>query len=996
MVKPTTPAASRSRANEVPTRRATGSPSARARTLDFATICKTAVKRCKPAAAQSPTVYLSLAPMAATECVSVAVPIQHVAQYLNAVGQDCAAAGIADVQVWIQRRKGKRKEDPAELHGVIIDIDEPHKDLLAVIGDIAAPVPNVIWQTANGWRAAYVFSKPVDAPMFERIGRQLTLALPGGDPSSWLITQGQRLPVAIKTTPAGPQPVTFTARMTNPVPLDVAAWRPEFPPRLARLVVGAACLTVPEREVVEAHLEEIGIPAPAEPGREMYDACPVEQEHDTRCCYVNRADDGRIWAVCLGGHEGAGQMSWSEVHLFVAATERQVAGIALDAVRDIPPTWAGVEFLAERLGEGFKDVKFRDRLVEAGVETWKLARAQDDFESWVRRAEKVADGKTVESPTLEDFLAVTEERLRGLRRGGCFAVYYDTGVAMLRLYQPDGSAIDIRVKADTLNPQTHAHEFMASLAYAIKVVVVEKEKNEVIAWDKKIDRAFVSEFNKALSGHRGCLRALGFPKLKIYELPVAFVEPKLEIERDGLITGVRIVHRALGDASFDTMQFFLGLFRAGRLPLVSEEDVGRLVMAIASPFLRSIAPGLLGVYWVLGPSGAGKDFLAELIADIWEALAPSGGRAKFDVTVSEDLEHKREFFGAAGAVYARVKEAGKRAAVVEQVIRFAGTDRLSARGMRRDDTSIPNTFTFLADSAEDLPDRKEISRRTIPIRVVSVDDKKVSLGEVRKEVVSKAPDILANLKALVETQTAAWFLGQKNTGARPVIPVALAALLKVSLPKVEGRDLDELVDAMLDYTSTAMGQAEGAAQRTKARPKDGKAPTVLPSYRLTHLIDMTAAKPGCKQLFDRGGEFSTPPAISKVIQRELVDIEWSYSGGSETYKVVTVNGIPHALKLVRSGRNFILVPEAQFHSALTAGVAAPGAVAAAAAASTATKAPAAPPSSTVVGRRVESPSGATGGTAPPAPPLGPSTTLPALPLVPASALGIKPNGKVSP
>ena len=45
---------------------------------------------------------------------------------------------------------------------------------------------------------------------------------------------------------------------------------------------------------------------------------------------------------------------------------------------------------------------------------------------------------------------------------------------------------------------------------------------------------YKSHFNKALSGHPGCLAELGLPKMTVFELPVAFVEDIVGLKMQAL------------------------------------------------------------------------------------------------------------------------------------------------------------------------------------------------------------------------------------------------------------------------------------------------------------------------------------------------------------------------------------------------------------------------------------------------------------------------------
>jgi hypothetical protein len=861
-----------------------------------------------PTTSAVPAVWVSVARMAAAVCVVVQVAVGSLAAYLNDLGQQTKRANIADVQVCLQKRRGKRDADETEIWGVIVDVDVEVDDALAAHIEAGNPMPTCVWRTEHGFKGAWAFDRAVDKATFERIAKQFTLAVPGGDPRSWSVAQLQRLPSCWKSCPDGVRDVDFPAVQTNPVPLQVAAaWTTTLPKLVARAITGTLTLTPGERTIVEDYLVEIGIPAPDEPGHALYSACPLKADHSSKSCFVNRREDGSIHVHCLSGHGGEGAKDWNEHSLFALATGRALPEGHIDPVRDIPVTWAGEALVRHKLRAEFSASHDIDQRVQAGAELWQLARAEYDVARWLRAAAKHGLKIAIEATT-EQFLDVYAERLRGIDRAGPFRPYYDEGQQGLRLILTRGSSVAVRTKGDTLTERAHLHEWCATAIHTIVVAIASEDGGKVIVAEPGFERAGHSIWNKALAGYPACLVVLGLARLRVYELPIAFVQDDWSVEsKTKLLTGVRVV-RIDGDASFDTVQFFIGLFQQGRLPVMTDADVRRLVMALASPLLRHIAPGLLGVYWLIGPPGAGKDLLAELLGDIWRVAAGGRVKVKFDVSITDDLEHKRSFFAAGSAVYGRIKEAGKRVGMIDQIIRFAGTDQVPARGMCLDEIEVPNTFTYIADSAEDLPDRREISRRTVVINVSAVDDKVVSLGDLRADVLAHAVDIIANLKAIVETKSPEWFLNRKNTGARPVIPVALAELFDVELPQVVGRNLEDLFDAMWDYISTKACGTEGQEQQQKARDKDGKEVKAFANYRLSHLVETMRTKIGVQGLFK---DFGTPRSIVLALQREA-----DYGRHKLPYLRVEVHGTPHAFKLVKDRRNFVFEPELTFCNTL--------------------------------------------------------------------------------
>lgn len=61
-------------------------------------------------------------------------------------------------------------------------------------------------QDAGLLKLLFVFSEPLDEAPAVRLATWLTLAFDGGDPGSWSMSQGQHLPVCLKTTEAGTVP----------------------------------------------------------------------------------------------------------------------------------------------------------------------------------------------------------------------------------------------------------------------------------------------------------------------------------------------------------------------------------------------------------------------------------------------------------------------------------------------------------------------------------------------------------------------------------------------------------------------------------------------------------------------------------------------------------------------------------------------------------------------------------------------------------------------
>jgi hypothetical protein len=570
----------------------------------------------------------------------------------------------------------------------------------------------------------------------------------------------------------------------------------------------------------------------------------------------------------------------------------------------LPATWAGVEVLrhaVRHLAEA-KDARF----VPMATRVW--LRAQGYAEMAPMLANMPAADRRLDRMNVPEYVKLCRGRIDGIDAAGAFNLYFDDVTHDVRLLEGDRSHA-LKIKSETLFNKAHQHEQAATLANEV-FARVDKDPQTLrpaILVGSAVHPAAESLGNKILIGHTGTLAALGVPRIVRHEFAAAFTEDRWSI--DATTRAVSAVRAArlheLADESFDVVEYFLSLHRAGRLPLATEADVRRLLMALASPLLRYVALGLLGIYWLLGPPGSGKDFLAELLPDIHRHAVAGVASPKFTISLTNELEDKRQFYAAGPAIYARAKEAGKRAAMAEQLIRLAGTDQLPARGMRENEIAIANVFTYLAESAEEPPSRIEISRRTVEIRVLHVDDE-VSLGQVRQEILAKAPQIVAGLRRLVEQQPKDWFVNQTQTKSRPTVPVALAQIFGVKLDEVEGRNLDDLFEAMLLYTSNILhcnGEGENQRQLMVARKdKECREATLFKSYRFSHFIETLQNVSGMKALF---AELRSQKSVVLTVQREMKKYR-DVARGKAPFLPVEIHGATYAFKMFRSGRNFML------------------------------------------------------------------------------------------
>ena len=817
--------------------------------------------------------------------VPVKIPILLLAQFLNAVGHACVAQHLVDIQFWLQKRVTKGPAGLLECWGLVADIDRPTSDVLGEVQKACLRVPNCHFKTMNGFKVLYVFTRAATKLEAEAWAKAVTLSFAGGDPLSWLMSQGQRLPACLKTTDTGLVEVNFQALLSNPKPLDPALAGLVFPERF-RSILSDSRLTPDARQAVEDYLSDSGTPAPDEPGSRLYQSCP-DSTHDDPCTYVRREETGEVRIVCLGGHGGEGTKRWSENRLAVlAGVDVKTVEAGFDIVSDVRMTWAAVRLVEHRLA-GMPAV-----VVRAVVDVLVIVKAVQE-----------ADEEGVDHGRLDLVLYTFRRRLDGEAQVGPLRLHFSDGSGGLAVIDRDDRVRPIIHKSDALSSKNHFHKYIATSAWRVQ------STEDGVFVGPTGDSA--SLFNMALGGHPGALAALGIPVVRTFDLPVAHVAESWEVgpahrEVRGVVP-YRWKNPELEPV--EPVSFFERLFNQGRFPLASLNDVLIFLMALASPLLRHIGQGQLGIYWLHGPVGAGKDYLAEMKAKIWERIARPGRQVAFDLAMTDDLELKRSMHSGTDAVFARAKEAGKRRGIADLLIRLAGTNYIAARGMRRDEVTIPNLLTIIADSAEDVPERREVSRRTAMIEVAFIDDK-VSKGEVLREVLDNAEGLLLGLTRLVESKPAEWYRSQSNLGSRPIIPVALSRLLGATLPIVKGRDLDDIFDAMLEYTSRFAGD-EGEKQRSKSREKDGKDACRLKHYRFSTFIETMRKQIGYGETFESHKASSLLVTwITRETHYNCVD------RGESPYLPVIIGDSRYAFKIVKGRRNFVLLPEAEFCAAM--------------------------------------------------------------------------------
>jgi hypothetical protein len=579
--------------------------------------------------------------------------------------------------------------------------------------------------------------------------------------------------------------------------------------------------------------------------------------------------------------------------------------ISTDVTR-LPTTWAGAAYLRHyvpRLLLGYLDA-------EMAVALWIGFGAAAERAIW----ESAQPG--VEAPPVKEYIDFYKKRIFGFDNYGVARVFFDGRSAQLVRLDPDGAARRVLIKGVTISARAHLHELRSSQSYRLNV---DRKLGTII----ELDGTAYSIWNKAMGGSRRALAILGLPIVESIDYPAAFLDDGVRLADDGLVEIRRVNGLRDADDQFDVVAYFEDLRARGLLPFDTEEDVRRFVVALALPLIRFIATGLLGVIWVLGPPGAGKDFVCELAPDMWRhAMASPTSKSKFDLDGGRDeLELKRCLSQAGGAVYGRAKEAAKRGeGFTTAMIRLGGTDQVAARAMRQDEIEIANTYTILADSAEDIPDRREIYRRTLTIRVRRLDDD--ALGAARAEVMAKAPEIIASLKRLIEKQTPEYFTQQSRTSGRPTGQVAMARLFGCNLDAVVGRNLDEIWEALNDYSASmaAVGEIDAACNKLrsdKRAPEDIRKalsppnPMPLSIYRMSAFMKAASDRLSIHHLFF--APFKSTAGVVNLIKRETdLDRDVREHG----YLRVEIDGAQYALRLLRDDRFVLWMPESDYRTAM--------------------------------------------------------------------------------
>lgn len=294
-----------------------------------------------------PSTYLSFALTEGRAAFPALVPVHEVATMLNEVGIATVAAGLRDVQFWNQRRTAKRADGLEAVYGVVVEADRQAADALGEFERRGLPSPTAAFLSVNGFKGVFSSADELSLADARELAQRIVLGIEG-DPKSWELSQAQRLPICLKTTEAGVVLVQHPAVPGNGVPFAPNPSVAPFPSRVLR-ALGAAAISHSDRERIREYLDDRGIPAPTQ-GSKLYDACPEQSKHDSRCCYVNVEADGQICVHCLGGH---GPRTWRERDLLRLAAADETSAVRVedrfDPLEHLPVTYAGVAYAEEKL-----------------------------------------------------------------------------------------------------------------------------------------------------------------------------------------------------------------------------------------------------------------------------------------------------------------------------------------------------------------------------------------------------------------------------------------------------------------------------------------------------------------------------------------------------------------------------------------------------------------------------------------------------------------------
>ena len=249
----------------------------------------------------------------------VTVYTAQLAQFLQDVSLTLLRLRAPDPQFAMQNRTSAGKFGLLGVYGVTIDVDRKTSSIVGEVTLAGIPMPNVVFFTKNGFKLVFIFKEPVDALRGQRIAKWLTVAIEGGDPKSWDMSQFQHLPICLKTKNNDQYEVNFKPEQLNSAPLDAKGFSfKKLPPRMANVACGRKReLTVLESEIVEQFLMERHTPAPPAYGRTHYATCLNGKTHSSGTAFsIYRDENGKISAHCFGNHDGNQRNHWSEADIY--------------------------------------------------------------------------------------------------------------------------------------------------------------------------------------------------------------------------------------------------------------------------------------------------------------------------------------------------------------------------------------------------------------------------------------------------------------------------------------------------------------------------------------------------------------------------------------------------------------------------------------------------------------------------------------------------------
>lgn len=335
-------------------------------------------------------------------------------------------------------------------------------------------------------------------------------------------------------------------------------------------------------------------------------------------------------------------------------------------------------------------------------------------------------------------------------------------------------------------------------AIRAQTIITHESDNGTVTHKLELDPRFASLTSRANQGNPEALRALGIASVEYHAFPALDLETSSTIDATGGIHRVEVPQLSTVRDPCDVVELFEELRLGGLLPLASREDSVRMVMAVASPLVRHILPGQQGIYWFQGPAGSGKDLCIAMIKAIWDSVGADDTHVFAEIRDPKGEEDRKTLGAHPHALYVRLREAGKQPdAMIEKLITHACADEISTRVLYQNERPIPNTFAYVCDSVERVPERREIGRRTVVIKTSppGFDVKTADLIHIATE---KGPSIIASLADAIRRSDVIHDISSSPEG-RPLLQVALARTFGAELDLVCGQSLDDIYLGILSY-----------------------------------------------------------------------------------------------------------------------------------------------------------------------------------------------------